>query len=149
MPLSKKQFLQINQALFSLTQAYYARMTAKEKSSPSGLALSDRAVLMVVGRFAPLNSRQLSKTMNINPGTISQYVQQLINKGLIQKQQDVKDRRHWWLTLTSEGKTAYRETIAGAVSYTRDFISVLSESEKLALHRLLLKVTHSLGFEWQ
>ena len=50
MSLSDKEYLQINQALFSLAHAYEARMAENERLHPTGLALSDRAVLMVLGK---------------------------------------------------------------------------------------------------
>ena len=147
--LSARQYLQVNQALFSLAHAYESRMAQAEAQEPSGLALSERAALMVLGQFAPVNSVRLSTIMDINPGTISVYVQRLVTKGLVQREQDGEDRRNWWLTLTAEGKAAYEETIEGAVDYTRDFLSALDESEQRTLHRLLLKASHSLGFGWQ
>ena len=147
--LSTGQYLQVNQALFSLAHAYESRMAKAETQDPSGLALSDRAVLMVLGQLAPMNSARLSATMDINPGTISVYVQRLVRKGLVRREQDAEDRRNWWLTLSEEGKAAYEETIAGAVQYTRDFLSALDEGEQRTLHYLLLKASHSLGFDWQ
>ncbi len=149
MPLSDAQCRQINQAAFTLVHAYESRMARAEQAHPTGLALSDRAVLMVLGQLAPLNSRQLSDAMDINPGTISVYVQRLFEKGLVRRERDEEDRRNWWLSLTRAGQKAYQETIAGTVAYTRDFLSVLSDAEKRTLHRLLLKVSHSLGFDWQ
>ena len=147
--LSTRQYLQVNQALFSLARAYESRMAKAEAYEPSGLALSDRAVLMVLGQLAPINSVRLSAIMDINPGTISVYVQRLVRKGLVRRAQDGEDRRNWWLTLTEEGKAAYEETIAGAVEYTRDFLSALDEGQQRTLHHLLLKASHSLGFDWQ
>ncbi|MDY6878050.1 MAG: MarR family transcriptional regulator [Chloroflexota bacterium] len=149
MPLSDQEYLQINQSLFSLAHAYESRMAEDERRQSTGLLLSDRAVLMVLGQCAPLNSRQLSHLMDINPGTISVYVHRLVSKGLIQKMQDEDDRRNWWLSLTEAGQTAYRETIVGTVIYTRDFLSALDEAEQRTLHLLLLKASHSLGFGWQ
>ena len=149
MPLSDNEYLQINQALFSMTHAYEERMLKEEQRRPTGLMLSDRQVLMVLGQFAPINSRQLSAIMDINPGTISVYVHRLVKKGLVRKEQEQFDRRKWLLHLTEEGRTAARQTIAGGVAYTRDFLSVLSGDEKKTLHELLLKVSHSLGFDWQ
>ena len=149
MSLSDKEYLQINQALFSLTHTYESRSTREEQRNPSGLTLSGRSVLMVLGQFAPLNSRQLSGIMDINPGTISVYVQGLVKKGLVHKEQDQDDRRNWLLRLTEAGQAACQETTSGAVAYTRDFLSALSESELRTLHRLLLKTSHSLGFDWQ
>jgi len=149
MPLSDKEFLQINQALFSLRNAYQTRIAHEEQLHPTGLKLSDRSVLMVLGQFAPLNSRQLSIKMGINPGTISVYVQRLVQKGLVHKTQNQDDRRNWLLDLTEIGQTLYRDTITGAVSYTRDFLATLTEGEQQTLHQLLLKASHSLGYDWQ
>ena len=149
MHLSDREYVQINQALFSLTHAYESRSTSDENRKRAGLVLSDLSVLMVLGQFAPINSRQLSRIMDINPGTISLYVQRLVEKGLVEKDQDQEDRRNWWLSLSEAGEEAYRTTIAGAVEYTRSFLSALNELEQLTLHRLLLKASLSLGFGWQ
>ena len=149
MSLSDKEYVQLNQALFSLAHAYESRRVESEWQHPTGLALSDRAVLMVLGQFAPINSRRLSDLMDINPGTISVYVQRLVGKGLVQKAQDEDDRRNWWLSLTEAGQAAYQETIVGTVVYSRDFLSALDETERETLHQLLLKISHSLGFDWQ
>ena len=148
MTLSDKEYIQINQALHCLTHAYESRMNKEEQQNPKGLTLSDRAVLMVLGQFVNLTSRQLSDIMDINPGTISVYVQRLITKNLIQKIQDQNDRRNWLLHLTKIGQKTYQNIITGTVSYTRDFLSALSENEQHSLHQLLLKPSHSLGFDW-
>jgi DNA-binding MarR family transcriptional regulator len=87
--------------------------------------------------------------MDINPGTISVYVQRLVTGGLLQREQGTDDRRNWWLTLTDKGKPAYEETIAGTVDYTRGFLSALDKNEQRTLNKLLLKASHSLGFDWQ
>jgi DNA-binding MarR family transcriptional regulator len=148
MSLSDKEYLQINQALFSLTQAYESRMAEEETRNTLGLRLSDCSVLMVLGQFAPLNASRLSELMDINPGTISVYVQRLVEMGLVQKEQDAEDRRNWWLMLTDLGQTAAQGVIGGAVEYTRDFLAVLGENERQTLHQLLLKAAHGLGFDW-
>ncbi len=148
MSLSDKAYLQINQALFSLAHAYESRMAKEETRNTLGLRLSDCSVLMMLGQFAPLNSRRLSQLMDVNPGAISLYVQRLVEMGLVHKEQDADDRRNWQLTLTEAGQTAARGVIAGAVEYTRDFLAALDEDEQRTLHRLLLKAAHGLGFDW-
>lgn len=149
MTLSDKAYLQINQALFSLTHAYESRMAEEKTRNMLGLRLSDCSVLMVLDQFAPVNSRRLSQLMDINPGVISLYVQRLVKMGLVQKEQDMQDRRNWQLTLTEVGQAAAQGVIGGAVDYTRDFLTALDEDEQQTLHRLLLKASHGLGFNWQ
>ena len=148
MALSDKAYLQINQALFSLTHTYESRM-ATDATNESGLSLSDCSVLMVLHQFAPTTAAQLSEIMDINPGTISVYVQRLVKKGLVRREQDADDRRNWWLTFTDAGRPAAEAVVTSAAAYTRDFLSALNEEEQQELHLLLLKASHSLGFDWQ
>jgi DNA-binding MarR family transcriptional regulator len=149
MTLTSQEYLQVNQALFSLAHAYQVRMGAETEREKMGLQLSDCSVLMVLRQLSPLNARELSRAMDINPGTISVYVQRLVEKGLAEKRQDLRDRRNWWITLTPTGRAAADGVVEGAVQYTRDFLSSLSESEQRALHTLLRKASHGLGFDWQ
>ncbi len=149
MPLSEKEYLQVNQALFSLAHAYESRLSREPKHLEVDLSIAERAVVMVLGQFEPTNARRLAKLMDLNAGTISQYVQRLVEKDLIAKEQDTQDRRNWWLSLTDAGREAFRETIADTVVHTRDFLAVLDESEQRVLQGLLLRVSRSLGFDWQ
>lgn len=147
--MTDRQRLQINQALFSIAHAYASRMAKEPAAVRAGLTLSDRALLMVLGQFEPTNGKELSRYMDMNPGTISLYVQSLVEKGLVRRDRDSKDRRKWWLALTDKGKRTYRETISGTVRYTQDFVSALEPAEQKELHRLLLKTSHALGYYWQ
>ena len=149
MPLSDKEAIQINQALFSLAHAYEARMARENPPKQTGMTMYDCAVLMVIGQFTPINSRELSKHMDVAPSTISVYIRRLTQKGLVRMEQDKDDRRNWWLHLTGTGLVAYQLMVDGTVRYTHDFLSGLSESEQQSLHALLQKASHALGFNWQ
>jgi DNA-binding MarR family transcriptional regulator len=149
MPLSDQQAIQINQALFSLTHAYEARMARENPPKQTGMTMYDCAVLMVIGQFTPINSHELSKRMDVAASTISVYVRRLTQKGLIRMERDQTDRRTWWLHLTEAGQFAYQMIMDGTIRYTHDFLSALSEAEQQSLHALLQKASHALGFTWQ
>jgi len=148
MTLSKDQCVQLNQSIFSLANAYRSRMIRDGVVETSGLTLPDRSTLMVLGQSAPTTARDLSARMDINPGTISVYVQRLVKRGLVERRQDEADRRIWHLSLTDAGRRAYRDTIAGTEVYTRDFLRSLSADEQQDLHNLLLRIATDLGYEW-
>jgi len=148
MPLTDTACIQLNQAVLSLANAYRSRMVRDGVVEKTGLTLPDRSTLMVLGQTAPTTARDLSLRMDINPGTISVYVQQLVEKGLVERTQDEADRRTWRLTLTDAGASAYRNTLAGAAEYTRGFLRALSNDEQKTLHGLLLRVAAELGYEW-
>jgi DNA-binding MarR family transcriptional regulator len=147
--MNQRQCIQVNQALFSLAHAYEAMMLKDAKARASDVRLSDCAVIMVLGQLQPVSASQLSICMFINPGTISLYLRRLENKGLIVRERDKVNRRLWWLTLTEQGRDAYNAIIQGTVQYTRDFLSPLQPAEQEMVHRLLLKASHGLGFDWQ
>ncbi len=149
MSLTDKEFLQINQALFSLAHAYESRMAKENPLEQTGLTVYDCAVLMVIGQSAPISSSELAQRMDVAASTISVYVRRLTQKGLVSMERDERDRRTWWLHLTEPGQFAYSEVIAGTIRYTRDFISMLNTEEQQTLHRLLLQISHALGFTWQ
>ena len=149
MPLTDQETLQVNQALFSLTHAYEARMLRENPPAKTGMTLYDCAVLMVIGQFSPIQSSDLAKQMDVSPSTISIYVKRLSNKFLITLERHPDDRRIWTIALTKIGEMAYRQIVSGTVMYTRDFLSELNEEEQQTLHGLLQKATHSLGYTWQ
>lgn len=146
--ISRKDYLQINQALFSLVNAYEKRNLQETKEENDPLSVSERGVLLVLGQKQPINQRQLADKMQLSPGPISQYVQRLVVKGYIQKKQDQQDRRTWWLHLTPEGEKVYEYTVDGAVQYTKDLLSSLSGEEQLQLQQYLLRMAIDSGYDW-
>ncbi len=149
MTLTDQETLQINQALFSLTNAYQVRMARENPPEQTGMTLYDCAVLMVIGQSAPIQSGELARRMDVTPSTISTYVRRLTQKELVRMERDPHDRRAWWLHLTENGQATYQFIIAGTVQYTRDFLTALSEEEQKTLHTLLQKTAHALGYTWQ
>jgi DNA-binding MarR family transcriptional regulator len=146
--ISRTDYLQMNQALFSLVNAYDKRYFQETKDDNDPLSVSERGVLLVLGQKQPVNQRQLASFMQLSPGPVSQYVQRLVVRGLIQKKQDQQDRRNWWLRLTEDGEKIYQDTVDGAVQYTADLLSPLSIEEQKQLQYSLLKVSINLGYNW-
>jgi len=148
MSLKDAEYLQVNQSIYSFANAYRSRMQAEGVEDRTELNLADRSTLMVLGQMAPTTARALSARMDINPGTISVYVQRLVEKGLAERARSKEDRRVWHLTLTPAGQSAYADTIQGTIDYTRQFLEPLSADEQRVFHQLLLRVVHQLGYPW-
>lgn len=147
--LTDHEYIQINQAIFSLRNVYESGLRKEKGDAKNELSIAELGVLMVLGQADKITSRTLSVMMDLTPGTISQYVNRLRKRGLIDQLRDENDRRIWWLTLTKEGHDVYRSSYRGAVQYTRDMISMLDAREQRLLHDLLVKTSHGNGYEWQ
>jgi DNA-binding MarR family transcriptional regulator len=77
--------------------------------------------------------------MDVSPGMVSIYVQKLLEKGLLRKEQDHNDRRNWWLFLTENGLQVYKTLTTSTVEFTRQVLSVLDEEEQTLFNRSLQK----------
>jgi DNA-binding MarR family transcriptional regulator len=149
MSLSTREYIQINQALFSLAHAYEARMEKETRADPNRPSMYECALLMVIGQSAPIQPNALSRMMDVSASMISIYVRKLTRKGLVQMERDPCDNRNGWITLTEPGEMFYQAIIEGTANYTREFFAALDENELQTLRELLLKASHSLGFKWQ
>ena len=63
------------------------------------------------------------------------------NVGLIQRSADSQDGRGVSLDLTRNGRALYEEIFPAAIERNEDMLSVLSESEREAMERMLDKLT--------
>ena len=152
--LSDKECIQINQAIFSLRNVYESRLRREDGEQASGggepdLSVAEIGLLMVIGQVGSVTASRLATMVDVTPGTISLYVKKLRDRQLVDQRRDDEDRRIWWLSLTSDGGQAYRESVAGAVRYTREIVQSLDEQDQRTLHRLLLRLSHDNGYEWQ
>ena len=149
MSLSDKELLQINQALFSFAHSYELRMIKENFTKKTGLTLYDCSILMAIGQDFPVRSTELAQKMNVAASTISVSLRRLTAKKIVDMKRDSNDRRSWWLHLTEQGQSAYCEVVSETVRYTKDFIASLHLKDQQKLHKLLLQVSHTLGYTWQ
>lgn len=105
--------------------------------------------VLALGKKQPINQRQLAEMMQLSPGLVSQYVQRLVVKGRIRKEQNQHDRRNWWLYLTSEGEKVYGYTVDSVVKYTKDMLASLSAEEQHQLQGYLIRIAKDLRYDWQ
>jgi MarR family transcriptional regulator, organic hydroperoxide resistance regulator len=145
--LSKDEYIQINQAIFSIRNSYESRMNNEKEDI--GLSIAEMGVIMVLGQTRVSKAKDLTKLMNITPGTISIYLTKLTGKGYVTQKRNDVDKRAWILQLTDQGEKTYKIICSGTIDYTKDIINSLSQSEQTEFHRLLIKIAHGNGYEWE
>jgi len=138
----------MNQILFSITNSYEARLSKEIKDKEDSLTISEMGIIMVLGQLQPINSRLLSQKMEINPGTISLYIDRLVKKALVYRSRDTVDRRNWLLKLTEKGELSFKEICSGSMEYTSSIMENLSFSEQETLYDLLSRISDFNGYGW-
>ena len=102
---------------------------------------SQQQILSILSKNGPMAQKDLLDVLMIRPGSLSELLSKLEEKGLLVRQEDENDRRKVILTLTEEGQSAG----AGESDFTgeKDLFAVLDEEEKNTLKLLLKKLLGS------
>jgi DNA-binding MarR family transcriptional regulator len=103
----------------------------------TGLTASDARCLGAVGAFGPLSVVELGRLAQLDKGQASRATRTLVDQGLIRKQADPQDARAVVLTLTAQGRQAYRRTLKLVARRNDEAFGCLSEREQAQLGRLL------------
>ena len=94
---------------------------SKTMNAAFGVTGPQRLVIRVVGRFPGIPAGQLAAILRIHASTVTDIVQRLERRGLIQRARHARDRRQVLLGLTARGRSIDGErggTIEGAVVRT-------------------------------
>ena len=102
-----------------------------------GQGSTQAQVLQLIAANPGLSQRQLQEQLRVQPGSVSELLSKLENKGLIARERADDDRRCVLLSLTPEGRSAAAQ--AGE-EVKADLFAALSDAEKASLRGLLKKV---------
>jgi DNA-binding MarR family transcriptional regulator len=93
-----------------------------------GVTGPQRLVIRIVGRFPGIPAGQLAAILRIHPSTVTDIVQRLERRGLVQRTRDARDGRRVLLGLTEQGRNVdaqHSGTVEGAVKQALGQVSPL------------------------
>nr|WP_221376282.1 MarR family transcriptional regulator [Actinoplanes polyasparticus] len=76
---------------------------------PMGLTHPQYLVMLALWQHAPLSVRDLSRLLQLDPGTLSPLLKRLDTIGYVDRQRDPADERSLAVTLTARGRTLRAE----------------------------------------
>ncbi|MBQ8955192.1 MAG: MarR family transcriptional regulator, partial [Clostridia bacterium] len=114
---------------------------AHEMHRPDGRNASQGRVMRILSQHDGLSQRELQEGLGIRPGSLSELVTKLEDKGLLQREQDGEDKRRVLLHLTDAGRAAASEAPSPRERDSR--FDVLTEQERDSLRAILTKLLES------
>ncbi len=111
------------------------------------LAIADFDVLATLRRAGPphrLNPTHFAKALMLTSGTITNRLDRLAARGLIERLDDPSDRRGTLVALTPKGKSLVDAAVGDHVENETRLLAGLSKTERADLDRLLRKLLASL-----
>jgi DNA-binding MarR family transcriptional regulator len=114
--------------------------TAIESVLPENVDIHAYAVLVALGDGVPRSQQALARTVDVSRTTAMRVAADLVDRGLVERVRNPRDRRSYLLTRTAEGARAARSWRRHVQALEDAVTSGLSPRQHDDLHRLLLRV---------
>ena len=78
--------------------------TSRYMKAKYGVTGRQRLIIQVVNEFPGISAGDLAKVLHLDPSTLTGVLQQMSQRGLLQLQPDMRDRRRLRIQLTAKGR---------------------------------------------
>ena len=113
----------------------------------SPFSLTQARVLFELGTRKTVTARVIGDALGLDAGYLSRMVQNFVSQGLIHREPSAEDGRQIVLSLTSEGKKAFRQLDRTSHAVTAEQLSKLSAPQRERLLLLMQGVQRTLSSE--
>jgi len=102
----------------------------KDEASCCGITISQCHAIVEIGRMNKISLNELAELLDLDKSTISRTVNNLVNKGLVERKEDVEDRRYIKIQLTKSGQEVFKNIEDGMNNYYSDILESLPKENK-------------------
>src|SRR5438552_14310614 len=119
---------------------YAAKEQAMGAYEETGLHPYHHAILIVLGEGSPETQGSIADTLGYDRGQLVGLLDELEERGLVERRRDPHDRRRHLVRLTPDGKRALQKLRTLSRQIEDEFLAPLNETDRRKLHTLLLRL---------
>jgi DNA-binding MarR family transcriptional regulator len=119
---------------------FAAKDRSLEQYEREGVHPYNYAIMLVLGEGSRDTQGAIADALGYDRGQLVGLLDELEEKGLVERRRDPKDRRRHLVTLTPDGKRMLGRLKTLARRIEDEFLAPLTQSERQELHRLLLRL---------
>jgi DNA-binding MarR family transcriptional regulator len=105
--------------------------------APHGITGRELAVLMSIDDLVPLSQQDVASRLRVDRTTMVTLIDDLEDKGLVERRADAEDRRRNVVVLTGAGQATMAEGVQAAEAAEQRFLSKLSAADVASLKAAL------------
>src|ERR1700704_3540306 len=110
-----------------------------------GMAPRHAGILRMIATTPSCNQRALAKRLGVLPSRMVMLIDELTEKGLVERKRSTKDRRHSELILTPRGRRMLENLSQLAAQHEADLCAALTSKERELLASLGRKIVYQQG----
>ncbi len=119
---------------------FMAKERGMQAYENEGLRPYHHAILIALDEGSHETQGAIADALGYDRGQLVGLLDELEERGLVERRRDPNDRRRHLVQMTPEGKLTLRRLRALARELEDDFLEPLSDAERAKLHALLLKL---------
>lgn len=112
---------------------------ADEALAPMSLSAKQWRALVTI-KSGAISQRELTGSTGIDRTTMVSVLDELEDRGLVQRTRAAEDRRRYVLTLTASGRSTLQKAQRAIVKRETELLEPLSKAERDTLHELVSRV---------
>jgi DNA-binding MarR family transcriptional regulator len=117
---------------------FNAKQHSFEEYEKAGLSPYHHAILAVLDEGVPDTQAAIADSLGYDRGTLVGLLDELEDRGLVERKRDPDDRRRHLVSLTKDGKRALAKVRTLAARLEDEFLAPLDTEQREQLHALLL-----------
>jgi len=99
-------------------------------SDKFGLSVTEWRIMAVVGEYPNVSADEVSVKTQIEKSMLSRAITKLLQRNLLEREFDCKDKRRSMLRLTTTGISVYDEVVPVSYDYERVLLTCFNDTEK-------------------
>ena len=116
------------------------RLFTTQVGKPMGLRRVEYTILKLIGENPACSSAKLARALDVTPPNITMWVDRLVERGWVQREQSETDRRSQHLRLSAKGEKLASGATQRLLAAEQAALDRLSAGERAILIELLHKV---------
>jgi MarR family transcriptional regulator, organic hydroperoxide resistance regulator len=118
--------------------------TSRYMKSRFGVTGRQRLIVQVVNEFPGISAGELARVLHLDPSTLTGVLQQMSERGLLQLQADVRDRRRMRIQLMPKGRRMSHMAVGAIEAAVSKTLSHVSPAKLKATREVLTLLADNL-----
>ena len=109
---------------------------------PNGLTHAQFDIIATLGNTPGMSYKELGSKTLITKGTMTGVIERLEQKGLVERERSVDDKRSYFIRLTAQGEQVFNDVFPKMNSHGRQMFAHFSDADFTALENTLSGLKH-------